>query len=702
MQPDADISTNNSAIIKATQIWDIPGGIHPPENKEQSLQLPIGDAPLPTEIILPLNMHSGAPAEPVVNIGDRVLTGQMVAKPQGFVSAAIHASISGTVIAIEDRPLPHSSGMSGLSIVIQSDSKDEWTRLSPIEDYRSVEPKELVEHLQNYGLAGMGGAGFPTSVKLKPAKPINTLILNGTECEPYITSDHSLMRERAEDVIQGALLLAYILNEPEQILIGIENNKPDAVAKIKEAVEKTGDSRIQVIDFPTKYPSGGEKQLIQILTGKEVKPGKLPSDLGIVLQNVGTVAAALEAVTLGKPLISRVTTTVGHALDKQRNLNVRIGTPIQELLDYSGFKEEKAERIVMGGPMMGFSILNTQAPVTKITNCLLAPEKTELPELPPAQACIRCGHCAEACPASLLPQQLFWYAQAEDEEKLKDYNLFDCIECGACAYVCPSNIPLVQYYRAAKGDIREAEREKVKSDHARIRFEARQERLEKEAAERDAKRKARMEAAKAKQRNKENAEKDGSADNSAADLIAQAMARVNEAKAKPEDAQAKLDRQKQTFVDRITGLKGKIESSETDDQKARFEAQLKNTEKKLQSVLDKLTELKTETKARPESEQKESVEPANMDAASAAIARAKQKSEAMATMSDTEKLQNTLDSLRKRKEKSEQKLAEAEDAGAETIEALHNGLNKINEKILVTEEALKNINTGDEGDKDSV
>ena len=684
---------NQAVRIQTTQIRDIPGGIHPPEKKQQSLKQPIADAPLPTQVVLPLNMHIGAPAEPIVNIGDRVLAGQMVAKPEGMVSAAIHASVSGTVTAIEDRPLPHSSGMSGPAIVIESDGKDEWVPLSTIPDYRSVEPEKLVELLRNAGLAGMGGAGFPTAVKLKPRNPVDTLILNGTECEPYITSDHALMRERAEDLVQGALLLAYILGEPENILIGIEDNKPDAVDLVRQAAQNTGDNRIQVLDFPTKYPSGGEKQLIQILTGKEVQSGQLPADIGIVLQNVGSAVAALEAVALGKPLVSRITTLVGQALEKQQNFNVRIGTPIRELLAFCGHNQEQSDRVVMGGPMMGFSVLDTRAPVTKITNCLLAPTRQELPAPPPAQACIRCGHCAEACPASLLPQQLFWYAQAHDEEKLKDHNLFDCIECGACAYVCPSNIPLVQYYRAAKGEIRAEAREKVKSDQARIRFEARKQRLAREAAEREAKRKARMEAAKAKQAASQ-AENAAGKNKAAAenDLVAQAMARVRQAKADPAEARAKLERQKQTFEARVESISGKIESAETDELKAKFAAQLKNTEKKLQEIIEKLADLDKPAEGSNVVPEGSSVVPeGTVDAAAAAIERAKQKAEAMASMSDTEKLQNTLESLRKRREKSAQKLADAEASGADTVDALRNGLEKINEKITKAEQDLENL-----------
>jgi electron transport complex protein RnfC len=662
--------------IQTRQIWDIPGGIHPPENKSQSLQGSILDAPLPKQVILPLAMHIGAPAEPVVNVGERVRTGQIVAEPKGLVSAAIHASVSGTVTAIEERPLAHPSGMSGPCIVIDSDGKDEWVTLEPVSNYRDVEPATLVEKVRLSGLAGMGGAGFPTAVKLQPRHSIDTLILNATECEPYITADHALMREQPDDIIQGALLLAYMIGEPEQILIGIEDNKPDAIEALQQAVDKTGDSRLSIRVFPTKYPSGGEKQLIQILTGKEVKSGGLPADLGILVQNIGSAVAAWEAITLGKPLISRITTLVGEALEIQNNYRVRIGTPVANLLELTRVDKSRSDRIIVGGPMMGFTLLDDQVPVTKITNCLLVPSREEFPAPPPAQACIRCGLCSEACPASLLPQQLFWYAQVEDHEKLRDYHLFDCIECGACAYVCPSNIPLVQYYRAAKGDIRETEREKIKSDHARLRFEARKERLEKEAEEREAKRKARMEAAKAKQAEKE------SGDDSASNPVAAAMERVKKTSADPKETRQKLERQKATFEERIAGIEAKIASADSDDIKAKFSSQLKNTQKKLDGVLDKLKEIDDTPKT---------AEPEKPDAAAAAIERAKQKSEAMASMSEGEKLRSTLTSLKTRRDKAASKLAEAEAAEADTVEALQLGLNKLEEKIQDTEKQLAEL-----------
>jgi len=527
----------------------------------------------------------------------------------------------------------------------------------------------------------MGGAGFPTAVKLQPRHTIHTLILNGTECEPYITADHALMRERAEDVIQGALLMAYMVGEPEQILVGIEDNKPDAIEALQKAIDRAGDSRLSQRVFPTKYPSGGEKQLIQILTGKEVKSGGLPADLGILVQNVGSAVAAWEAITQGKPLVSRVTTLVGDALGRQNNYLARIGTPVADLLELAEIDRNKSDRVVVGGPMMGFTLLNDQVPVTKITNCLLVPSLKELPAPPPAQACIRCGLCAEACPASLLPQQLFWYAQVEDHDKLRDYNLFDCIECGACAYVCPSSIPLVQYYRAAKGDIRESEREKVKSDHARLRFEARKERLEKEAEEREAKRKARMEAAKAKQA----ASDSGKSSDGASDLVAAAMARVKQTSANPEETRLKLERQKKTFEERIEGIEAKIAEAESDDIKAKFSSQLKNTQKKLDGILEKLDSLENTAS-------QEEIAPApEKDAAAAAIERAKQKSEALAGMSESEKLKSTLASLKSRQEKAAAKVAEAQASGADTLEALKTGLGKIEEKILATEKQLTEL-----------
>ena len=341
----------------------------------------------------------------------------------------------------------------------------------------------------------MGGAGFPTAVKLSPRSPVHTLILNGTECEPYITADDMLMRERAEKVIAGAEILTHLLGT-ERCLIGIEDNKPQAIAAMKETLAgKNSGKNMKVVVFPTRYPSGGEKQLIQILTGQEVPSGKLPADLGLVVQNIGTAAAINDAVNHGRPLISRVTTLTGEALGAPRNLEVLLGTPASDLLEAAEVDPNKLSTLVMGGPMMGFTLTDDAVPVIKTSNCLIAGTREEFPPAAPAQACIRCGMCAEACPTSLLPQQLYWHAKAENFDQLKHHNLFDCIECGACSYVCPSSIPLVQYYRASKSEIRQQEARHAKAERSKERYENRQARLEREQAEKEAKRKANAERA---------------------------------------------------------------------------------------------------------------------------------------------------------------------------------------------------------------
>ncbi|UYM17265.1 electron transport complex subunit RsxC [Endozoicomonas euniceicola] len=483
----------NTSLIDLKQVnarvWPLTGGVHPPENKHQSTGLPIKPAPLPERLILPLSQHAGSPAEPVVQAGDKVLKGQLIARATGFVSVPLHAPTSGTIKAIEPHAIPHPSGMNDNCIVIDSDGEDRWCELNPIEDYRQTDPERLVEVIRNAGIAGLGGAGFPSAIKLAPKNPVHTLILNGTECEPYITADDMLMRERAEQVIAGAEIMMHLL-KTERCLIGIEDNKPEAVYAMRTALAQRKGHTIKVVVFPTRYPSGGEKQLIQILTGQEVPSGKLPADLGIVVQNVGTAAAIEEAVVHGRPLISRITTLTGEALQTPQNLEVLLGTPVHNLLQVTGLKQERLKTLIMGGPMMGFTMDDADVPVTKTSNCVIAGSDMEFPSAPPAQACIRCGMCAEACPASLLPQQLYWHAKAENHDQLKHHNLFDCIECGACSYVCPSSIPLVQYYRASKGEIRNLEAKHAKSERSKVRYENRQNRLEREKAEKEARRKA--------------------------------------------------------------------------------------------------------------------------------------------------------------------------------------------------------------------
>jgi electron transport complex protein RnfC len=522
------------------KIWDFHGGIHPAENKHQSLQTAIRTAGIPPQLTFPLSQHIGAPAQPVVEVGQRVLKGELIAKANGFISVPVHASTSGTISAIEDSPVAHPSGLMAPCIVLQSDGEDRWLEHSGCADYRQLDKQTLLNAIREAGIAGMGGAGFPAAVKLgvNPDKgKIETLIVNGTECEPYITADDILMRDRADQIIAGALILSHLV-DPTAILIGVEDNKPEGIAALRAAAAGTD---IEVVVFPTKYPSGGEKQLIEILTGKQVPSGGLPADVGIVCQNIGTVVAIHRAIAHGEPLISRITTVTGAALSQPQNFEVLLGSPMDFLLQQAGFDESKCQRLVMGGPMMGFRVASAAVPIVKTTNCLLAPDVAELPPPEPAQACIRCGICAEVCPASLLPQQLYWFARGKEYEKLEAHNLFDCIECGACSYACPSNIPLVQYYRASKAEVTQIRKDQAKSDHSRTRFEARQERLDRETADKEAGRKARKLAAEERARQAAAAGDEAEADPIQA-AIDRAQAKKAAANTTPDVAQLAIEK----------------------------------------------------------------------------------------------------------------------------------------------------------------
>lgn len=568
--------------------WVTPGGVHPPENKHQSLTLPIGVLPLPETLLIPLSQHIGAPAKPCVQIGQSVLKGQKIADASGPVSVPMHAPTSGTIGAIEHRPIAHSSGMLAPCIEIIPDGKEQWIEHSGIEDYEHASPSTLLKAISEAGIAGMGGAGFPSAVKLSPGhqRPINTLIINATECEPYITADDSAIRERAQEIVQGISILSHILGNPSNILIGIEDNKPEAIAALQPHIEDTG---IQVVSFPTKYPSGGEKQLIYILTGQEIPSGQLPADIGMVCINIGTTFAIKRVIIDGEPLISRVTTMTGDACGINRNYETLIGTPVSHMLANSEFSEDACSRLVMGGPMMGFSLTSADVPIVKTTNCILAPSYQEIPEDEPAQACIRCGMCAEACPVSLLPQQLFWYSQAKDYERLEAHNLFDCIECGACSYVCPSNIPLVQHYRHSKGEINKARADKVKSDQARQRFEFHQQRIERAEKEKEQKRAARRNAAeKAQTKTAAN-----TSAGSAADIIAAAQARAAAKKVSPEQQQAKLERSiagAEMRVQMATEKLAEADDSQTAEQKNILTAAVETAKQKLEQAKARLAE----------------------------------------------------------------------------------------------------------------
>lgn len=684
---------HSNNVIK---IWDIPGGIHPPQNKLQSTQLPLGSLPIPPQLIIPLNQHIGTPAKPIVKIGDKVLAGQLIATAVGTFSANVHASSSGTILSIGDYVLPHPSGMSGECITIATDGKHNIINTEVCENYLTLDRLTLIEKIRAAGVAGLGGAGFPTSVKLnvKSTQKIDTLIINGAECEPYITSDDMLMQVRADDIITGSLLLSHILHNPQRILIGVEDNKPKAIAALQHAkkIHPSADI-IDIISVPTKYPSGGAKQIIQILTGRETPNGHHSADIGVICVNVGTTAAAWRAVRFGEPLISRVTTVVGEALTTQRNIDVLLGTPINYILQQHGFDSSKASRVVMGGPMMGFTLPDLRAPVVKTTNCILAPTLKELPPPPPAQACIRCGLCSEVCPANLLPQQLFWYAQAEDVDRLQAHNLFDCIECGACSYVCPSKIPLVQYYRSAKGTIRQQIADHEKADRSRQRFEFRKARFEKEEAAKEEKRIARKKAAdEAKQKL---AEQKANAAVAASDIdndvhsvtATSAVEAVVTAVTKASTTQLSYGEQKARLERLLAAARNSLASASaplvpkntefpiTEEQLVRQKSRIKQTELKLAEAEKKLADFLAENKQPLE------------DPIATAIAKAQSKLSA----SPDEKLRANIELLTSRLNNAQEKAHAAKAAGSPSANALQQAVEKLQQKITEAKEELNNL-----------
>jgi len=496
------------------------GGLELDYHKDMSTQSPIEKAELPPELILPVHQHIGDAGEILVNVGERVLKGQPLTRTDAYVSAPVHAPSSGTVREIGERPVPHPSRLSALCITIDTDGKDEWAELSGCEDYTEFNPIEIRNRVRKAGIVGMGGAAFPTAVKLNiSAHRIDTLILNGAECEPYISCDDMLMREQFAEVVQGAEIMMHAL-EARECLIAVEDNKPIAIRNLTDYVKQNRLNHIQVVKIPSRYPTGGEKQLIKVLTGEEVPSSGLPADIGLVVQNIATAVAVYNAIVYGRPLISRIVTVTGSGVEQPRNLEVLIGTPMGPLIEQCGGYTDEAGSLIMGGPMMGFAMQTDYLPVIKGCNCLLVQPPVQQPT---AMPCIRCGACASACPASLLPQQLYWHASSRNFDVVQDYNLFDCIECGCCAAVCPSHIPLVQYYRFAKTEIWHQERERQKSDHARQRHEFRLQRLDNEKRERDERLRKKKEALAKKQ--------SSSADDPKKAAIAAAMKRVQEKKA---------------------------------------------------------------------------------------------------------------------------------------------------------------------------
>ncbi|WP_448665690.1 electron transport complex subunit RsxC [Serratia plymuthica] len=473
---------NLFAAFKKDRIWDFDGGIHPPEMKTQSSGVPLRTAPLADSFIIPLQQHLGPEGELCVNVGDRVLKGQPLTVGRGR-TVPVHAPTSGTVSAIKPHITAHPSGLAELCVIIQADGEDRWCERVPVADYRQLAAQDLLQRIHQAGIAGLGGAGFPTASKLQGGmNGVETLILNAAECEPYITADDRLMREHADQIIEGTQILRHLL-QPKVTLIGIEDNKPEAIEALKLALRDQPGIALRVI--PTKYPSGGAKQLTKILLGKEVPHGKHSSAIGVLMQNVGTAFAIKRAIVDGEPLIERVVTLTGDALSQPGNLWARIGTPVQHLLNFAGFQPQAQQMVVMGGPLMGFTLPALNVPIVKISNCILAPSVNEMAPQEPEQSCIRCGLCVDACPAGLLPQQLYWFSRGEEHEKARNHNLFDCIECGACAFVCPSNIPLVQYYRQEKAEIKAIDQEAARTAEAKARYEAKLARLEREKLARE-------------------------------------------------------------------------------------------------------------------------------------------------------------------------------------------------------------------------
>ena len=461
------------------------GGLRLDAHKSASTEQPIEDVPIPAQLVLPIDQHVGDAAQPVVSIGESVLKGQLVAGPCGSLGVPVHASSSGKVVAIEPWPVAKRYGDTAPCIVIDCDGDDR--AVDSWEDplaYRDLTPDMLLQRILQGGIVGLGGAVFPTAQKLMQAVSGNLdyLILNGVECEPYISCDDMLMRERPLAVIGGAQILMHAL-QLDVAYIVVESDKPQAIQRLAEAMSELNDDRLVLKQVPTIYPSGGEDQLVQLVTNREVPSGGLPTDIGCLVQNVGTAAAIHDWIQNREPLISRVTTITGDGITRPVNVRARLGTTVADIAKLAGGYTDQARHLIIGGPMTGKSVSTDRVPLVKATNCILV--MSETPSSGPELPCIRCGDCAAVCPVQLLPQQLFWYACADDERKLRDYGLTDCIECGCCDLVCPSHIPLTFDFRMAKARIQELADEKARAERARRRFEARNERLEREQNTRD-------------------------------------------------------------------------------------------------------------------------------------------------------------------------------------------------------------------------
>lgn len=479
-------ASNNNALY-SNEVFKFNGGVHPPENKTASTQHPIAVLKLPKKLVLPLRQHVGNMPKIVVTVGERVLKGQLLAEAEGAVSAAIHAPTSGTISAIAEAIIPHPSGLPDMCVTLIPDGLEEWIAKPIMQDWHSADKNTLISSLRLSGIVGLGGATFPTHIKLRTNRKsgVHTLVINAAECEPYITCDDMLMRERANQIMHGISIAQHLLGA-ENCVIGIEENKPQAIDAMRAACAEIKGISIKVV--PTLYPSGDARRLIHLLLGTEIPSDKRSTDVGIQVFNVATVVALYRYFTFGEPAISRIVSMTGNVQSPQ-NFEVLFGTPVQDLILAAGGIKAGTSHFIMGGPMMGFnlpcsSVDNCDIPITKAANCIIAAASQLFAAPPPAMPCIRCARCADACPVNLQPQELYWFAKSDNFEKARDYQLFDCIECGACSYVCPSSIPLVQYYRYAKSEIIAADKAKEAADLARERNEFKLMRIEREKIER--------------------------------------------------------------------------------------------------------------------------------------------------------------------------------------------------------------------------
>jgi electron transport complex protein RnfC len=478
--------------------WLWQWGAHPSGYKHLAADTDVTPLPLPPRLSLPLTQHIGAPARPIVEVGERVLRGQLLAVAQGAVSAPIHAPSSGTITAIVDVPVPHPSGLNGPAILLDTDGHDEAAPRAETDPW-TLAPAEIARRVAEAGVVGMGGATFPAAVKLvggqKSGTP--TLILNGGECEPYLSCDDRLMRDRPDEIVDGARIILRAIGG-RRILIGVEKNKPEAIAALVQAAAAFPE--VRVLPVPTRYPMGSEKQLIAWLTGKEVPAGGLPSDAGVVVQNVATASAIHHAIRHGEPLIRRIITISGGAIRTPRNVEARIGTPLSALVEFCGGTTAPVARWVLGGPMMGLAIGSLDLPVIKGSGGLLALTAEESAGTEPAGPCIRCASCVGACPIGLMPLEMAAHIRNGDPGGALALGLRDCIGCGTCSYVCPSRIPLVHYFNHGKGELAAQDRAKLRQDAIRQLVDARAVRMAQEAREKAevaARRKAERERAKA-------------------------------------------------------------------------------------------------------------------------------------------------------------------------------------------------------------